>query len=238
MYNYDYYYEQAPSEIDALIEETIDKIRDTILLKAKDEVESQTQKAKKISAQYDEAKRIWRETHDREQSHIKELTEELNALKEEYNKKRSEIPSLDFEIGEKVLVADIQFEVGKLVCPTCHGRGRINVTLDEYGDIETICPHCKNNTYEGKNNLVREIKYHQYRPTTTTVVRAVASFEEGNKIYKTYYTKEHNGSCEVSHSEIKSKIFKVEDIEACRKYCKELNEKELEKARKHIYKGK
>ena len=48
MYDYDYYYEQEPSEIDILIEEAVDKVRDTILLKAKDEVESQTQKAKKI----------------------------------------------------------------------------------------------------------------------------------------------------------------------------------------------
>lgn len=50
MYDYDYYYEQEPSEIDILIEETVDKVRDTILLKAKDEVEAQTQKAKKYKS--------------------------------------------------------------------------------------------------------------------------------------------------------------------------------------------
>lgn len=237
MYDYDYYYEQEPSEIDILVEETIDKIRDTILLKAKDEVDSQVQKAKKIQELYDKDKRIWGEIHNREQTCIKKLTDELNTLKEEYNKKRSEVPSLDFEVGEKVLEAEMQYQDGKLVCPTCNGKGKINVTLDEYGDIETTCPHCKNNTYEGEKNLVREIKYHQYRPRTTTVVRAVASFEEGNKIYKTYYTKEHSGSCELSHSETKNKIFKVKDIEACRKYCEELNKKELEEAQKHIYKG-
>ena len=238
MYDYDYYYEQEPSEIDILVEETIDKIRDTILLKAKDEVESQTQKAKKVQEQYDEDKRTWREIHNREQSCIKKLTEELNALKDEYNKKRSEVPSLDFEIDEKVLEAKMQFEDDKLNCPTCEGKGRITITLDEYGGVEVTCPHCKNNTYKGEKNLVREIKYHRYRPSTTTVVRAEVSFEKSNKITTTYYTKEHSGSCELAHTEIKSKIFKANDIEACRKYCEELNQKALEEAQKHIYKGK
>lgn len=238
MYDYDYYYEQEPSEIDILIEETVDKVRDTILLKAKDEVESQTQKAKKIQEQYDKDKRIWGEVHNREAALIKELTDKLNSLKEEYNKKRSEVPSLDFEIGEKVLEANLQYQDEELVCPTCNGEGRISVKLDEYGAVDVVCPHCKNNTYEGEKNLVRKIKYHQYKPRATTVVRATVSFEEDNRIYATYYTKEHSGSCELSHSETKSKIFKAKDIETCRKYCEELNKKALEDAQKHIYKEK
>lgn len=234
MYDYDYYYEQEPSEIDILIEETVDKIKDTILLKAKDEVDSQVQKAKKIQEQYDKDKNTWNEVHQKEQSRIKELTEELKALKEEYNKKRSKVPSLDFEIGEKVLEADLQYNYGKLVCPTCNGKGKFNVTLDEYGDTEIVCPHCKNNTYAGEKNLVREINYRHYRPRTTTVVSANVHFEGNGKISTTYYTKEHSGSCEIMHS--KSDIFKHNDTEACKRRCEELNKKALEEAQKHIYK--
>lgn len=235
MYDYDYYYKQEPSEIDILIDETVDKIRDTILLKAKEDVESETQKSKKIQEKYDMDKKVWDEIRQRQNKQILELTNKLKNLEEEYNKKRSETPSLDFEVGEKVLEAELQYRSGALVCPTCKGKGKVNVQSEEYGDIEATCPHCKNNTYEGENNLVRKIEYHQYRPRTTTVVRATVHFEENNKMHTTYYTKEHSGSCELSHSEIKHKIFKAKDIEACRKYCEELNKEILEEAKKHIY---
>lgn len=237
MYDYDYYYEQEPSEIDALVEETVDKITDTILSKAKDEVDSQLQKAKKIQEQYDKDKRILNEIINRQNTHIKTLTDELSNLQKEYDKKRSEIPSLDFEIGEKVLEAEMQYEDGRLVCSTCNGEGKVKIQSTEYGEIETTCPHCKGNTYAGEKNIVKEIKYRRYRPRTVTIVRANVCFENNGKLTTTYYTKEHSGSCEIGHTNIEKKIFKAHETEACRKYCDELNKKALEEAQKHIYKN-
>lgn len=220
MYDYDYYYEKEPSEIDILIEDTVEKIRQTIIEQAKEDVESETQKSKKIQERYDTDKKHWLDMNSELRSKNNELQNELKELKTKYEKKRTEIPSLDFEIGETVYYIGSRYDQ-KLVCLTCHGSGKVNLNTDEYGDITTSCPHCYGNLY---GDIRREVEYRKYYPSTKRIETVYMEFsKDSTKI--SYWLSESVGKVD--------RVFK--DRESCQAECDKLNIKELEEAQKHIY---
>lgn len=220
MYDYDYYYEQEPSEIDLLIEDTVDKIRRTIIEQAKEDVESETQKSKKIQEKYDTDKKHWLDMNSELRSKNNKLQNELEELKTKYEKKRTEIPSLDFEIGETVYYINYDYN-RKLVCPTCHGTGYVNFNTDEYGNITTSCPHCHGNSY---GDIRKEVEYRRYYPSSTTIRKVCMEFEKDSTEIS-YWLSGSVGRVD--------KVFK--DRESCQAECDKLNIEALEEAKKHIY---
>ena len=233
-FEFDYYYDSQQAEIDAIVGDAVDKITNIITGQAKTQIDEQLQKANQIQEQYDKDKRIWGEVHNRESACITELTNELNSLKEQYNKQRTEIPALEFEIGDKVWHAHLNYHSEKLVCPTCQGKGIIQVALDEYGKVDVTCPHCKGSTWG--DGVYRYIEYNTYYPELTTIDYAEVEISKVNneqRIITTYHTKTHSGS--MSHSYGMNEVFATK--EECQKYCEELNKKAYEEAKKHIYQG-
>ena len=233
-FDFDYYYEPQQAEIDAIVDGAVSKIKDIVTGQAKTQINEQLQKADKIQEQYDKDQHIWQEIHRRQANIIKEKTQELENLQKQYTKQRTEIPALEFEIGDKVWHAKLNYHSEKLVCPTCQGKGIIQVALDEYGKVDITCPHCKGSTWG--DGIYRYIEYNTYDPELTTIDWVEIEISKSNnekRILTTYHTKTHSGS--MSHSYDTNEVFASQ--EECEKYCEELNKKAYNDAKKHIYQG-
>ena len=226
MYDYDYYYEQKPSEIDILIDETVDKIRKVIELKAKEDIEQETLKSEKIQKEYDEYTKSSKEAYNKLCAEFGKYKKKYEQLEAEYNKKRQEIPSTKYCVGDKVYVAQTNC-VNAICCPKCEGKGYINVTLDEYGDISITCPNCKNynSFYEWADmKNVREARYYEYSPEKLEIKGIEISIDRDDKITTTYYLGEN-------HIELsEDKVFAT--AEECKKYCEKKARQEKEEAYK------
>ena len=223
MYDYEYYYEQEPSEIDLLVADTVNKIKKTILLKAKDDVEAETQKAAKVQEQFDIYKANSERAHKSKAEFIQKLQDELKNLTVEYNKKRTEIPTVDFDIGEKVFYITYDYEDKVLKCPTCNGTGKITCTLDEYGEVQADCPHCHGMTW---GNGPRQIyKYHFYYPRQ----------EEITKIHLTISNEGMQTRYMFRNGHDDKNVYK--DRATCQAECDRLNQQALAEAQTYIYQG-
>lgn len=224
MYDYDYYYEQEPSEIDMLIDETVSKIRKTIELKAKEDIEQETLKSEKIQKEYDEYTKSSREAYNKLCAEFGEYKKKYKQLEAEYNKKGQEIPSTKYCVGDKVYVAD-SYTYESVYCPTCNGEGTIEVKLDEYGEVKITCPACKNyetlyDWVDMKN--VRAARYYKYSPKELEIEGIEILINRDDKITTTYYFGKNY--IELSEDEV------FATAEECKKYCENKSQQEKEEA--------
>lgn len=93
----DYDYPEL-SELDQLVEDTSDKIKNMIINEAKEKVDTILNKAKATEQRLAIAHKRLREASEE----ISSLTKENTRLKEELEQKRTSLNTLPFEIGQKV----------------------------------------------------------------------------------------------------------------------------------------
>ena len=232
MYDYDYYYEQEPSEIDLMVEEAVDKVKSTILLRAKDRVEQQTLKAEKIKKEYQDFKDGTKEIINDQKSKIKDLENRLIELKEDYIKKRTEIPTLDYEIGDKVWMP-YRMSDKTLICPTCQGTGYVNIDTDNFGSVKISCPHCHGSEWKHKGDFVKKIQYWEYQPMIRTICGVTIEINEQKQQTIYYKVKSPSGYCNEYPSPNINDIYA--DQASCQKRCEELSKLALEDAKQYIY---
>lgn len=232
MYDYDYYYEQEPSEIDLMVEEAVDKVKRIILLRAKDEVEQQTLKAEKIDKEYQNFKDGARKLIDDQKAEIKDLEKRLKTLQEDYDKKRTEIPALDYEIGDTVWIPHKTSDK-TLLCPTCQGTGYVNIDTDIFGSVKISCPHCHGSEWKHKGNFVKKVQYWKYQPMARTICGATIEINEQKQQTVYYKVKSPSGYCNDYPSPNVNDIYA--DEASCQKRCEELNKLALEDAKQYIY---
>lgn len=151
----DYDYPEL-SELDQLVEDTTDKIKDMIVTEAKEKVDTILNKAKATEQRLAIAYKGLTEAGEE----ISLLTKENKKLKEELEQKRTSLNTLPFEIGQKVYYLKKR-TYEEITCPLCKGTGKVPTHSDEYGDVEIRCPHCKDNSYwsDREKLLVKEASY-------------------------------------------------------------------------------
>lgn len=130
------------SELDQLVDDTTDKIKDMIVTEAKEKVDTILNKSKEAEKRLAVAYKGIREAGEE----ISSLTKENKKLKEELEQKRTSLNTLPFEIGQKVYYLK-KWTCEEITCPLCKGTGKVTTHSDEYGDVEIKCPHCKDNSY-------------------------------------------------------------------------------------------
>ena len=214
-----------------MIEEAVNKVKETILLRAKDEVEAQTLKAKKIEDEYRNFKDGAKNIIEQERAKVKELKEQLQNLQTKYDKKRTEIPTFEHEIGEKVWIPHAEWDK-ELICPTCKGTGKITINDDQFGNIEISCPHCHNSEWKHKGDFVKRVSYWEYRPIEATIDCIYVTLDKNHELQTKYHLKPQYGTI---LSNLECEVFDFGDKESCERRCRELSKKSLEEAKQYIY---
>ena len=216
-FDYDY---PEPSELDLLVDEATDKIRNTIINQSKEKVDEILKTALREKEQADIAIRRLRENEEK----IFHLQKENQALKEEINKKRTSLNEIPFEIGEEVYFV-VSGDCEKVVCPECKGRGKIKIFTEEYGDVEAICPICNNDGYYTKTNPhpLREVTYCTVKPQKSKITRIDVDINADNMKFS--YFGSINCSCCTN-------VFKT--YEECKEYCEKENADRKKKAQMEL----
>lgn len=220
MFSYyeDYGYSEAQHpEIDDLITETIDKIKETIMLEIKDEIDKQLHKAEIKQQEIDKLNESLRDRNNM----IAELRNQVKSLQADIDKKRTEIPTFEYELGEEVWVAK-SVGILELHCDVCNGTGRITITHDDYGDLKITCPKCESRTYFRKGKYMEKVSYYKYAPQKYSI----------KEIHLDYLPKGMKVSYTFNDLNVDNLVFK--DKEECIRYCDVLNKKCLDEAERRL----
>lgn len=128
-FDYEELWEESRSEFDCLMDETIEKIKNLILGRVKDEVEEILHRADEEEAKVKRLEEIIR-NQDKKR---KELEKEIKELKDKTDANR-------FNYGDTVFFVDSVYKL--LKCPECNGSGIIELDTPEYGKITRKCSKC------------------------------------------------------------------------------------------------
>ena len=222
MFSYyeDYGYSEAQHpEIDDLITETIDKIKETIMLEIKDEIDNQLHKAE---IKQEEIDRLNESLRDRNKL-IDDLRNQVKLLQADIDKKRTEIPTFEYELDEEVWVAK-SVEIEELVCSTCNGKGRIEISTEDYGNLKINCPTCECRTYFSKGKNMQEVVYDRYAPQKYLIKGINIQYSSDGISVR--YAIENRGFVD------SKEVFKTK--EECIRYCDVLNTECLYKAERRL----
>lgn len=219
MYDFeDYYY---PSEDEILIDETVEKLKRSILERAKHDIESQTKEVeqeRKLKEQYHKWYEIELTKLKDKEKENKDLKKKIENLEMKLNSKLHSIPNHKYNVGDEIYTVGGSWGY-YVTCPTCNGKGTIKATTEEYGEIEAICPDCgTNKKYKTK------VEYRNLYPVKAKVctVNIYLSAKDGLQIC--YGT----GSMPIDED----KIF--ETFEECKEYCDKTTEETKQVALKEL----
>ena len=139
MSNFDDYFEDQ-SEVEQIIDDTIDKLVGLISEKTKSEIERYKNWYESTAEVRD---KLQKQVYE-QQEKIRVLEIDLKRAKEELERKDNEIPKVPFMPGDKVwfIGNDCRNEV-IVKCPVCKGRSKVKTQTADYGEIEITCPRCK-----------------------------------------------------------------------------------------------
>jgi len=214
--NYEEYYEQEPSEIDEIVEDTVNRITSIIKERAKDEIESSLKAAENRQQEIAQLKKTIQKNNEDE----KKLFDEISSLKADLEAKRTAIPTLPFEIGQEVWTIGY-LETKKLKCPRCKGTGCIKVAVNGE-DLTAECPVChRNNCLKDKPKQAIEYCTYSVDPSTSISIIKINIDAKGTT-YEYYTASGHS-----NHG-----VFATR--ESCREACERLNKLSLETAQKEL----
>lgn len=211
-------------EVDEMLTETIDKITSFIKNEVKDDIDSQLRKAEIKQKEIDELKSKIR----RLEEIIKNQNNKNNELTAELQKKRTEIPSFEFEIGDKVWVPTI-YKTEKLLCKTCEGTGTISVNSEEFGSIEATCSICRGWNWTNSDKPPKQSNYYIYE-STYCVLKTIEMVVTASGIHYTYQVKTP------MDSEIETEVFFLTKRE-CDARCREITQESFNSAVSMMKKG-
>lgn len=222
MFSYyeDYGYSEAQHpEIDDLITETIDKIKQTIELEVKNEIDKQLHKAE---IKQEEIDKLNKSLRDRNKM-IDDLRNQIKLLQADIDKKRAEIPTFEYELNEEVWVAK-SVEIKELVCSTCNGKGCIEISTEDYGNVTINCPTCECRTYFFKGRNMKKVEYYRYAPQKYPIKGINMQYSSDGISVR--YAIENEGFVD------SKEVFKTK--EECIRYCDVLNKECLYKAERRL----
>ena len=222
MFSYyeDYGYSEAQHpEIDDLITETIDKIKETIMLEVKNEIDNQLHKAE---IKQEEIDKLNKSLRDRNKM-IDDLRNQVKSLQADIDKKRTEIPTFEYELDEEVWVAKPTV-MKELVCDTCNGKGRIEISTEDYGNIKINCPTCEHRTYFSKGKNMQKAEYCSYAPQKYPIKGINMQYSSDG--ISVCYAIENEGFVDCKE------VFKTK--EECIRYCDVLDKECLYKAERRL----
>lgn len=203
MYDFEDYYE--PSEYDKLIEETIDKIRNGILSRAKEDIEYRTHEVERLKEELEKEKRIRKKVQDG----IKERDGQIEDLKNKLEKKLTAYPHTEHNIGDEVWVLNY-YRTENLYCEHCNGKGNIIANFDNYGEVEFKCPYCLGSSYKkygdkSQKNLMK-VDYNFYGLLRGYIDEIDISIDCHNDVEVDYYVKISCGVKKYSSKEVFSNV--------------------------------
>lgn len=226
----DYDYPEL-SELDQLVDETTNKIKDMIILESKEKVDAILNKAKETQDRLNAAeKRVSRALQE-----IALLAQQNKKLKEELEQKRTSLNTLPFEIGQKVYYLE-KWNMDEVVCPLCKGTGKVTTHSDQYGDVEIKCPNCKDNYYwnDTDKKIIRKASYDVLTISNTKVKGLTIRIEldEQRNIKQKVKVILNNHSCYDTYDV--ENIFTEAQLEQCKKECAERNKRYKEEAERKV----
>lgn len=214
---FDYDYPEL-SELDILVDETTNKIKDMIINESKDKVDEILKTAAREKERADRAMKCLREYEDKSNT----LQKENQALKDELDKRRTSLNEIPFEIGEEAYFV-ISCGSEKVVCPKCKGVGKIKASTKEYGHVEAICPLCNNRTYNPKHPI-REITYYTIEPKKNKIDKIHVHITSDSKKFSYDGTPGYCSGC--------TDVFKT--YEECKMYCDKENADRKQRAQMEL----
>lgn len=153
----DDYYDREPSEVDIILEEARDKLYALITSGVHNEIVEVQDSAKKWEKKYNDCKDENRKFF----STITDQDRQIRELKEELDKKRTELGILPFEVNEYVYCIVTDYENAQTItCPRCNGKGKVAITHNGMEYTRT-CPNCNDSIYSKGPH--RESSYHPYK---------------------------------------------------------------------------
>lgn len=163
---YDDYEPYEPSEVDEIVREAIEKLEGYIIDNTKLRINDIIDSAQKWETKYNKAMEQQRE-HFRM---LDQKNKEIDELRKELERKRTEFGILPFEVGDEVycIVEDYSSKV-KFNCPRCDGKGRITITQDGV-EYKAECPVCHDSIYRSDTNK-RESSYAPYKLKSGRITR-------------------------------------------------------------------
>ena len=214
---FDYDYPEL-SELDMLVDETTNKIKDMIINQSKDKVDEILKTAAIEKERADIAVKSLREYKEKSIN----LQKENQALKDELDKRRTSLNEIPFEIGEEAYFV-ISCGSEKVVCPKCKGVGKIKASTKEYGDVEAICPVC-NNTHYSNSHPLREVTYYTVKPQKCKIDQIHVHITSDNKQFSYDGTPGYSSGC--------TNVFRT--YEECKMYCDKENADRKKKAQTNL----
>lgn len=220
-YEDDCYYEANFPELDELITETCEKIKSTILESSKEEIDKQLHLAEQKQKTIDNLN----SSLSTYRKNIDALNRQMEQLNQELEKKKTEIPSFKFNVGEEVYVPREDYNQRQILyCPVCKGKGKIVITTEEYGEIKTDCPRCNGLTY-----------VHYGRPIKESIYETIVPYKSNIKELRYTLTKEKE---EHKCYSISNRTYEEGEVfstrEECLKYCEAKTKENKEIAQKKL----
>ena len=147
------YFDYEDDEINCLIDDTVQQIKNIMIDRCKEEIESDKRYIEYLKNQVEDYKK-----------HYAIAKEHCNQFEKEWRKRGEIIEKFEnstnfcpYSVGDKVYVV-----TGKksfvCKCSTCEGNGRIKKIIDDL-EYSTVCPSCGG--YQ-KDEMVRELWYNEF----------------------------------------------------------------------------
>lgn len=165
---YDDYEPYEPSEVDEIVHEAIEKLEEYIIDNSKLRINDIIDSAQRWENKYNKAMEQQRE-HFRM---LEQKNKEIDELKKELDRKRTELGILPFEVGDEVycIVEDYSSRV-EFKCPRCNGKGKITISQDGV-TYKAECPACHDSIYLSDSNK-REASYAPYKLKSGHITRII-----------------------------------------------------------------
>lgn len=170
-----YDYEDYKTEEEEIVDEAVEKIKDIIKDRAKNELDAVQHQLE----YYKEQSRLLTDARDNALRKWNEAKEEFEEYKKQVNSATSVIKSLPFNIDDEcwIIVTD---GANEEQCPVCRGTRKIDTYHLDYGALKADCPYC--GTYFTYSN--QKFTTFKYRAKKCFVNKIFANIERGKVSYK------------------------------------------------------
>ena len=214
-------YEVEPSEVDKIIDEAKNKIVKLVEENAKTELDDEFKRSEILSKRLAEKETLIVQ----KDFEIDTLNKKIKELTETIQKKKTEMPLTNFNIGDSVYLVETDGKKHSIQCPRCNGTGHVTFMVGDE-EIEGKCPICKGHSHYDYNLSKSEVEFYQYKPSSSYEIIGIQLDLKDSKISVTYFV----GSFRCPF--VESEIYK--SYGEAKIACEEANKKSLEKAQREL----